>query len=308
MKIDRLLSIVLLMLKKNKVTASELASYFETSVRTIYRDIDTLSMSGVPIVAEQGSGGGYSLMEGFTIEKQFFKPEEMLALIAGLKGMENVFGDNNITTAIDKVSTLTPKDKKHEPIEIDFFGWGESAAIKDSIKLIYSAIAEKKIISFTYSNLKNETLNRAVEPYKIFFRSSNWYLMAYCLKRKDYRFFKVTRIRDLILKTDSYIPRDPSERDENSILRITEDRVPEEVEFIVDSSLASRAIEYFGNDFIEEYEDGSVKINVLYPVDEWVYSYLLGYGSSITILKPATLREELVKRAEIFLTKNCNLT
>lgn len=153
MKIDRLLSIVLLMLKKEKITAKELATYFETSVRTIYRDIETLCLSGIPIISEQGSGGGYSLIEGFTIDKHYFKPEEILTLIAGLKGMETVFEDKHITQTIEKISSLSKKNQNPESIDIDFFGWREAGRVRSNVQLIYKAISKCRLLNFTYTNL-----------------------------------------------------------------------------------------------------------------------------------------------------------
>ena len=114
MKIDRLLSMILLMLKREKITAAEMAEYFETSPRTIYRDIETLCMAGIPVVSEPGVNGGYSLMEGFTLDRQVFKVDEILALIAGLKGMEKVFDSPSVRQTVEKVEHLAGRKRKDQ--------------------------------------------------------------------------------------------------------------------------------------------------------------------------------------------------
>jgi len=81
LKIDRLLSILLLLLKRDRVTAPELAAYFETSLRTIYRDMEALCLAGIPVCSEQGTGGGYYLMPGFTLDRQVLKVDELLTLL-----------------------------------------------------------------------------------------------------------------------------------------------------------------------------------------------------------------------------------
>jgi predicted DNA-binding transcriptional regulator YafY len=306
MKIDRLLSIILLLLNKEKVTAPELASYFETSVRTIYRDIETLCLSGIPIVSEQGAGGGYSLMPGFTMNKQVFKPQEILALIAGLKGMESFIDNKNIKQTFEKVSCLGGHQK--ETIDINFFGWGESEGIKQNVQLIYRSISNSRIISFDYTNLNGETIFRQTEPYKLFFRGSHWYLMAFCLVKNDYRFFRISRIQKLKLESGIYTPREISLRDWNPKDSITDERPAELIHLRVSPMGVSRAKEYFSSENIKEISDGYIEIKIHYPRDEWVYSYLLGYGDTVEILEPVELRDELIKRSKKFIEKNTNLT
>lgn len=308
MKIDRLLSIVLLLLTKNKITAKELATYFETSVRTIYRDIDTLCLSGIPIISEQGARGGYSLIEGFTIDKQFFKPEEILTLIAGLKGMETVFDDKHITQTIEKISSLSRDNKNPESVDIDFFGWGQASHVKSNVQLIYKAISQCKILNFTYTNLKEESINRSIEPCKLFYRSGNWYILGFCLNKKDYRFFRISRIYGIVMKQDNFEHREETYNEWNPLTSIEETRKSQEIIFQINSNSAMKARAYFNTQNITELKNGSLEICVKYPIDEWVYSYLLGYGDAITIIKPTFLRNELIRRAQIFLEKNIKLT
>ena len=308
MKIDRLLSMILLMLKKNKITASEMAAYFETSSRTIYRDIETLCLAGIPIVSEPGVHGGYSLMEGFTLDKQVFKVDEILALIAGLKGLEAVFEPAAVRKTVEKVSSLGSQKDSRQNLEIDFFGWGEGNHIRHNVQILYKNINRKKCIRFDYTNLNNEGLSRICEPLKLFFRGNNWYLLAFCRTREDYRFFRVSRILNLEVLEEEFSLREdliPEWRPEH---HIHEKRTAESIHLHIANGGSAKAREYFSSDNMTENVDGSLEVKVSYPPDEWVYSYLLSYGEHLTVLQPDNLRCELIRRSESFIRKNKSLT
>ena len=121
MKIDRLLSIIVLMLNRDRITALELARYFDTSIRTIYRDIDTLSIAGIPVVSHQGSSGGYSLLPNFKMDRQIFTSDELPALMTGLKGVESVFKNMTVFSTLEKVKALVPETvNADKTVIIDF--------------------------------------------------------------------------------------------------------------------------------------------------------------------------------------------
>ncbi|MDA3958189.1 YafY family protein [Oceanispirochaeta sp.] len=308
MKIDRLLSMILLMLKKKKITASEMAAYFETSLRTIYRDIETLCLAGIPIVSEPGVHGGYSLMEGFTLDKQVFKVDEILALIAGLKGLEAVFDRQSIRQTLEKVESLGKTQETAPVLEIDFFGWGEGNRIRHDVQNLYKSIGQSQCLRFQYTNLNNQCHTRTVEPLKLFYRGNNWYLLGYCRLKEDYRFFRVSRILNLEILKETFIPRESALPEWKPESHLKDDRKPEKLHLRISPGGVSKAREYFSKSNIEMMEDGSIEIRVLYPPDEWVYSYLLSYGEHLTVLQPAGLREELIRRSEVFLNKNKSLT
>ena len=103
MKIDRLLGIVILLLNRKKMTAGELAEYFEVSERTIYRDIESLGRAGIPVTGYQGSGGGLGILEGFTLDRQLITKSEISSMITGLKGLSSIFDDERYITAREKM-------------------------------------------------------------------------------------------------------------------------------------------------------------------------------------------------------------
>ncbi|HEX9060345.1 MAG TPA: HTH domain-containing protein, partial [Clostridia bacterium] len=101
MKLERMLSIITYLLNHDKVKSQELADKFEVSVRTIYRDIDAISQAGIPIIAYQGADGGIGIMEGYKLDKSILTGDEVLKIVAGLKGLQSINEDIKIKLLID---------------------------------------------------------------------------------------------------------------------------------------------------------------------------------------------------------------
>lgn len=106
LKVERLLAIVIMLLNKRRMSASELAHHFEVSLRTIYRDLEAINRAGIPIVAYPGSNGGYEIMESFTIDRQYLSLEELVTVIAALKGVQSFSADSQVGRLLEKIKTL----------------------------------------------------------------------------------------------------------------------------------------------------------------------------------------------------------
>jgi len=194
---------------------------------------------------------------------------------------------------------VTPAER--ETLEINFFGWDGDNRIRNRVRLLHGAVRQLQPVRFRYTNLQNESILRDTEPHKLFFRGSGWYLLAWCRVREAFRFFRISRMEDLELLPGHFTPR-PMTEDDWDPTRL--DAPAEEVRLRISRDAAVRAKEFFSSESMVEEEDGSLLVRVPFPPDEWLYSYLLGYGASLTVLHPPALREELVRRAEIFIKKN----
>ena len=202
MKIDRLLSIIVILLNQDNVTAKELADRFEVSTRTIYRDIETINMSGIPIVSNQGRYGGFSILENYKISHQLLTLDDMVSIVAALKNIGNFAQNNNVGLTIDKISSLVPKDKKEEfnyyfnKMIIYDLPWGYRINPKDKEKfqLLNEAIVEERLFNIEYRDSYGSITQRNIEPMSLVLKGFNWYVFAYCHLREDYRFFRLSRI------------------------------------------------------------------------------------------------------------------
>ncbi len=144
MKIDRLLGILTVLLRQEKVTAPFLAEKFEVSRRTISRDIETLCLAGIPIVTEQGRGGGVSIAPGYSIDRRLFTQEELVAILSGVRGVDSVSASPTGSVLEDKLGNTGGG-----PLLIDLASHYKSS-LTEKIALLKQAISEKQTVSFRY--------------------------------------------------------------------------------------------------------------------------------------------------------------
>lgn len=154
MKIDRLFSIVQMLVNRKSVTAKELADYFNVSVRTIYRDIEILSANGIPIYATQGKGGGISILENYSIDKTIVSDDEQNKIIMALQSV-NATGQIDVNDSLIKLKNIFRKNDT-DWIEIDFSGWEQSEEEKNNFALLKESIMNLKCVRFSYYNNKGE--------------------------------------------------------------------------------------------------------------------------------------------------------
>ena len=284
MKDNRLFRILYYILEKEKVTANELAEKFEVSVRTIYRDIDSISSVGVPIFTTQGKGGGIKIDNEFILNKSLFDANEKEQIIAALQGLEKT-NEAYKSELITKLSALF-KIKNSNWIEIDFTSWESNNTYQDLFNTLKIAIINKNIISFSYNSSKGEKINREVKPIRLLFKEQDWYLYAFCLLRNDFRYFKLSRIRDLEVLAINY-----EDNFENEVLKKElkyENIVNIKLKF--DKSVAFRVYDEFKA--IEEDEKGNLYVEIKIPNNYKLYNYIFSFGSNVEILEPKEIRNQ----------------
>ena len=288
MKLDRLIGILSILLQQDKITAPELAEKFEVSVRTILRDIDDISKAGIPITTSQGQGGGISIMDGYKIDRTLLSSSEMQAIFSGLKSLDSVSGTNRYRQLMDKLSVSNTINADNHII-IDLATWDKNA-VSTKIELIKSAMEQKRIITFRYYS-PERTEQRDIEPYRLIFQWSSWYVWGFCVKRQDYRLFKLTRITELTKTEEAFVQRDIPEY-ECDKLRHTKGEISATVRF--DKSAKWRIVDEFGTENFTEDENGNVILTFTWSDKLSFYSYILGFRENAEIISPAEYREELL--------------
>ena len=285
MKDNRLFRILYYILEKEKVTANELADKFEVSVRTIYRDIDSISSVGVPIFTTQGKGGGIKIDNEFILNKSLFDANEKEQIIAALQGLEKT-NEAYKSELITKLSALF-KIKNSNWIEIDFTSWGSNNTYQDLFNALKTVIINKNIISFSYNSSKGEKINRKVKPIRLLFKEQDWYLYAFCLLRNNFRYFKLSRIKDLEVLAINY-----EDNFENVVLKKElkyENIVNIKLKF--DKSVAFRVYDEF-NEAIEEDEKGNLYVEIKIPNNYKLYNYIFSFGNNVEILEPKEIKNQ----------------
>ena len=154
MKVDRLVSIIMILLDKKRIGAQELADMFEVSPRTIYRDIDAINMAGIPVRGAAGVGGGFEIMPEYKIDKKVFSTADLSALLMGLSSLSNIVRGDELVHALAKVKSFIPADRakdielKLNQICIDLSPWLGNSNIQTYLEIIKSALQENKLLSF----------------------------------------------------------------------------------------------------------------------------------------------------------------
>ena len=292
MKENRYFQMIYLLLEKGQLTAPELAKHFEVSIRTIYRDIDIISSAGIPIYATRGKGGGISIQKQFILKNSVLSEQEQKQILMALQGLR-IIEDETTNMLLSKLSSVFQRQHLNW-LEIDFSSWTKSGAGKNNFQKLQSAILESNVISFTYYNGKGEAANRIVEPLKLVYKSSDWYLYGYCTARKDFRFFKLSRIRGLELTNTQYhrpIPDQIFKEAENFAMEMIQ------VTLIFDKSMAFKVYDKF-DDEVTENPDGSLLVETLMPNNELLFSYILSCGDKVEVTAPNNIRSIISERAK----------
>ena len=299
MKDNRLFRVLYYILEQGKVTAGELADKFEVSVRTIYRDIDSISSAGIPIYATQGKGGGIEIAENFVLSKSMLSENEKQQIMSALQGLDTtaIQSKNELLT---KLSALF-KIKSANWIEVDFTNWQNNKLYEKTFNDIKSAILSKHMISFSYFSRHEEETSRRAKPVRLLFKSQDWYLYAFCLLRNDFRYFKLSRINHLKIDEATF-----EDSFEDQILKKEmppENTIRIKVKF--DRKVAFRVYDELNQEITED-DSGNLYAEIELPNDYNLYSYVFSFGDGVEILAPqevrAQMKEMINKMAKKYIT------
>ena len=295
---NRLFEIIYILMQKKKITAKELADRFEVSTRTIYRDIEILSRANIPIYATKGKDGGIELLDEYVLNKTILYEEEQNEILFALQGIKKVVGKEE-KDILEKMSMLFNK-KINNWIRIDFSTWDKDNAQEDRFDIIKNSILNKNKIEFIYYNSNGDKLKRTVEPLQIWFKDKSWYLISYCELKKDYRIFKIARIKEIKMLEEHFERELPKEKKEEKY-----DFKNISLKLEISKEMAYRVYDEFESREITKNKKGDFIVKVEYPENEWVYGYILSFGEYIKVLSPdatkSIIKEKLEKTLKNYL-------
>ena len=295
MQINRLIAIVYILLNKKSVPARELANRLGVSTRTIYRDIDVLSAAGIPVYATQGMGGGIALMDHYALSKAALTRTEMESTLLALKTLEAIHYPD-VQSVLEKMSAVFQKNAS-DWVEIDFSPWGGFAEEEEKFSTVKHAILACLTVAFDYISSENRRMRRIVEPLKLIFKGRAWYLWGYCRTRRDYRLFRLSRIKNLTLGTETFMrdipqpvpaavmPDDDGAPLLNLVLRFAPEALP-------------RLYDDYDDNAIVYHDDGRYTVRAVLPEQEWLYGYLLAFGAMVEVVAPEDFRQKYRDRLQ----------
>lgn len=329
MQIDQLFELVYILIDKKQVKAKEMAEHFGVSTRTIYRWLDALSVSGVPVYSTKGRSGGIAISENYTLDKTILSDEEKLAVLSSVKAFNKLSGNslpsNPNLKAAEKLSRLVKDDS--DWIEVDFSPWSpEGHNLREVFGTLRDSILKKHQITFDYFSSGGITEKRTVHPWKLVYRGQAWYLQGWCISRKAERFFKLSRMINVqktgraatVTKENAGAPQDDKHKNpaedkmnissKNKIKMPTEVKIKTQPLIKIKSKVSSRMAFYLLDTFacseIHKHRDGSITAVFSAPDEPWLPGMLLSFGGDLKIISPEKIQKEVMKMARDVIRSN----
>src|SRR5690349_15363857 len=273
MRADRLLSLLLLLQTRGRMTAQELAERLEVSERTVYRDLAALGMAGVPVYAERGPGGGCMLMDGYRTDLTGLTEAEVRTLfMAGAPALLKDLGlGSALEAALLKLLAALPAtfrqnvERARQRIHIDALGWSRWEEPVPHLATVQEAVLRGRRLRIVYRPLDGEAGERVVDPLGLVAKTTVWYLVA----RRDgeMRVYRIARMREAELLDE------PCARPEGFDLAAYWREWTTEM-------IAQAPTD----------ADGGVRLALTYDSFEEARRRMLGLGTLVEVLEPAELR------------------
>jgi predicted DNA-binding transcriptional regulator YafY len=306
MRADRLLSILLLLQVHRRVTARELAKRLEVSERTILRDMDALSGTGVPVMAERGTGGGWSLLDNYQTKLTGLSAAEIQSLFLGRppRLMADLGLQQEAEAALIKLQASLPVGARDEAefargrILIDSRGWRDPTESVACLPVLLDALWRGRRVRFRYSRVLGEASDRCSDPLGLVAKGSVWYLVANV--DGDAKTYRVSRISGAaILEEPSARPMefDLTAYWERSAAEFRE-KLPRYYATFLASPAVMRWVRYRGWRLEEQApERDRVRLRLRFDVEEEAVQFALSFGGDVEVIEPHELRAKVLAGA-----------
>ncbi|HMC22819.1 MAG TPA: WYL domain-containing protein [Thermoanaerobaculia bacterium] len=312
MRADRLLSILLQLQLHGRLTSRDLARRLEVSERTIHRDMSALGTSGVPIVAERGVRGGWSLMEGYRTNLTGLSESEVQALF--VTKPSRLLADLHLEKASDaaliKLLTILPAvnrrnaEMARQRIHIDVSAWNRGNEPVPHLPKLQDAVWHDRRLRMLYGD--ECPSERVVDPLGLVAKGSIWYLVARI--DGDIRSYRVSRIREAAILDEVFARPEDFDLEQfwqSSTLRFKEllPRYPVVIR-TSEPALAwlRRLIRFGGIDNVSEDGD-AVRVAMHFDAEEVASAVLLGVGDQIEVIEPVALRDRMITAARAIISR-----
>lgn len=303
-RIDRLTAILIQLQTKRIVKAEEIASRFEMSLRTVYRDVKALMEAGVPIGSEAGKG--YFIVEGYHLPPVMFTQDEASAMLMAGKLVEKMT-DKSIRTAFESAllkikAVLSESGKDHledlqTHIEVHRLPQEDHHFPNHFLTDIQRAVVEKEVMRLEYFSNNDEQTQRDVEPIGLFHYGAAWHLIAWCRLRNGYRDFRADRIKSLSWPGMKFDARNLISLREYLTTVVQGNREMEKVTVQFDVSVAKhvKQSKYFYGYVSEEITGTKIRMHFLSACLYSFCRWLLMFGNAVEIEYPDKAKDILVE-------------
>lgn len=300
MKTDRLYALTLYLLNHGKTPASELAKHFEVSVRTIQRDIDALCQAGIPICAFTGTNGGYEILSDFKMNNQLASEDEYAYIATAINGLKTVTNNPMADDIYEKITAISKKSNTGMILDFSVLREGDEKLLQ----MLQSAVKNKQVVRFTYTNNSGETREHCVEPIAVIYKWYAWYMLAFNPAKQDYRTYKLVRMEDVCTTEDKF------SREHRSAEDILNDcsssyqgkDVSTKVRLRCRGNAIHRIKEYLNGQLIETFEDGTAIMEIhIVENEQWWIGVVLSQGNEVEVIEPEQIKNRIIECAKYIL-------
>lgn len=299
MKIERMFALLLYLLDHELVTKSALAEYFEVSAKTIQRDIESLIAVGIPIETYLGARGGYAIKADFKMKNQIADFKDYQSISTALKALNSALPEPLSKDTLTKIQSLQNADTAH--LVLDFNVLKENEKIMERYRFLDDAIAKETVISFSYRNAKQIETRKTVDPIGLVYKWYAWYLIGYDRYKKNYRYYKLTRLKAL-KSENGFINQHPTLDTILSAYLDKDDRVYYDILLLCKAETNLEQMDCLNGVKETVYPNGDYLFSLHLPKDEMMWKgALILLGKQVQILKPLELKKELIDLSQSFI-------
>jgi predicted DNA-binding transcriptional regulator YafY len=311
MRADRLLSILLLLQNKGKMTTKELAYELEVTERTIHRDMEALSIAGIPVIAERGKAGGWKLIDQYKTNLTGLKESEIMSLFISpsFQLLSDLGLSKDWYDARQKMVAAMPNSFQKDSLEVwnrihvDTSSWKQPTEKINSFKILQQSIWDERKLQIKYERADGEVIGRIINPLGLVAKGSTWYLIA--SSEEKIRNYRASRLLSVTLldenfsrPVDFHLEKYWSDSTQNFIKSLPKYAVSVEV-----SPSIQNRIKFTGR-FVQidkigsSGENGWIPISFCFDTEQEAIDYILGFGDQIRIIHPDSLKEKVYQMAE----------
>jgi len=282
-KVERLISIIMILLKKEVVSSTAFAQLFNVSKRTIIRDMETLSVSNIPIYSINGVNGGYGIMDAYKVDKRLLSNSDLENILTALGGLEQILLSEEVERTMKKIEAMVSPLSLTSSVQLSFYDWEGRSEMAQTLKTCQTSISMKRLVSFDYVDKSGIATKRIVEPYQLHFSESSWYLRGFCLQRMDYRTFKLSRIDHFRMDETTFVPREhvpEQERDATYQPELVTIKV------LISPGIKDQFIERYGRKRMENHSPAYLSATIEVPQNSTGFQFLASFGTQLEIVEP----------------------
>lgn len=288
-KIERLISIIMILLQKNVVSATEFAKLFNVSKRTILRDMETLGLSNIPIYSINGVNGGYGIMDEYKIDKRLLSSKDLENILTALGGLGKILFSDEVESTLKKIESMIGSTTLGGTIQLSFYNWDGRPEIVQILKTCQEAIVQGRLLTFDYIDRSGVKTKRRIEPYQFHFSEMSWYLKGFCLDRMEYRTFKLSRTDNLNIDIKTFVARDYET--EQKAEQYYQPQLTT-IKALISHRIKDQFIERYGQKRIETYNSELLIAKIDMPQNDFGFRFLASFGTDLEVMEPKAYVEE----------------